>query len=108
YAEAYNNICSAENVLGNFDEAVKAGQQALKLRPGFALAQNNLNFTLTRKAKADSLIAIVKANPNAANYINLSLLYYNQACYMKCVEAATEALKYDSNSAGAYNNICSG
>jgi tetratricopeptide (TPR) repeat protein len=108
YAEAYNNICSAENVLGNFDDAVIAGQMTVRLQPGFVLGQNNLNAALVRKAKVDSLTSIALKNPNADNYVNLSLLYYNFACYQKCVDAATMALKYDPNSVSAYNNICSG
>jgi tetratricopeptide (TPR) repeat protein len=108
FAEAYNNICSANNNLGNFDAAVLAGQKAVLLAPGLALAKNNLGIALYRKTQTDSLINIAKTHPNAANYIQLSLVYYNFGCYQKCVDAATEALKYDANSSIAYNNICSG
>jgi tetratricopeptide (TPR) repeat protein len=108
FAEAYNNICSANNNLGNFDAAVVAGQKAIMLAPGLVVAKNNLNVALFRKMQTDSLINIARTHPNAANYIQLSLSYYNFGCYQKCVDAATEALKYDANSAVAYNNICSG
>ncbi len=108
YVEALNNICSAQNILGNFDEAVKAGQEALKLQPDYLLAQNNLKAALARKTQTDSLIATTKAHPTATNFINLSLWYYNLGCYQKCVDAASEALIYEPKSAGAYNNICSG
>lgn len=42
YAEAWNNICSAHNALGNFKAGAAACEQALKLRPDYALAKNNL------------------------------------------------------------------
>ncbi|WP_299314514.1 hypothetical protein [uncultured Aquimarina sp.] len=41
---AYNNICASNNVLGNFNEGIKACEKALKLNPGFELAKNNLRF----------------------------------------------------------------
>ena len=77
YAEAYNNICSAQNLLGNYDEAIKAGQLAIKYSPGFELAKNNLRDALSRKSKIDSMVLIVRKQPSADNYINLSLYYYN-------------------------------
>lgn len=42
YAEAWNNICSAHNALGNFKAGAAACEQALKLKPDYALAKNNL------------------------------------------------------------------
>jgi protein O-mannosyl-transferase len=42
YAEAFNNICAAENALGNYASAADACEHALALNPDFALARNNL------------------------------------------------------------------
>lgn len=42
YAEAWNNICSAHNALGNFKAGAAACEEALKLKPDYALAKNNL------------------------------------------------------------------
>jgi|AntAceMinimDraft_17_1070374.scaffolds.fasta_scaffold06633_2 tetratricopeptide (TPR) repeat protein len=44
YASAYNNICSAYNMLGKYDQAIKACEKALKIKPDFQLAKNNLNL----------------------------------------------------------------
>ena len=44
YAEAFNNICAANNQLGRFEEASKACEQALRLKPDFELARNNLQY----------------------------------------------------------------
>jgi protein O-mannosyl-transferase len=107
FAEAYNNICSAQNMLGNFEAAAKAGKKGLQLQPGYLLIENNLKVSLSRKKICDSMNLIIAKNPTYENYINLSLLYYNFGCYQKCVEASTNALLYDTNSDIAYNNICS-
>jgi tetratricopeptide (TPR) repeat protein len=44
---------------------------------------------------------------SAAEYINLSLQYYNEGEWEKCIEACIGALNFDPSSAVAYNNICS-
>jgi Flp pilus assembly protein TadD len=42
YAEAYNNIAAAYRANGNWDAATEAARQALRLRPDFKMAQENL------------------------------------------------------------------
>jgi tetratricopeptide (TPR) repeat protein len=42
YAEAWNNIDTAYNKLGRYEEAVPACEQALRYKPDFELARNNL------------------------------------------------------------------
>jgi hypothetical protein len=44
YAEAWNNICAANNKLGGYDEAAVACEQALRSKPAFELARNNLQY----------------------------------------------------------------
>jgi protein O-mannosyl-transferase len=44
YAEAWNNICAANNKLGRYDEAAAACEQALRYKPDFELARNNLQY----------------------------------------------------------------
>ena len=48
YAEAFNNICAANNKLGRFEEAAKACEQALQIKPDFDLARNNLQYARER------------------------------------------------------------
>jgi tetratricopeptide (TPR) repeat protein len=107
FVEAYNNICSAENILGNYDEAIKAGQQALKINPNYQLAKNNLNDGLARKAKVEAILTVIKKQPTEANYITLSLVYYNLGSFQKCADAAQKALECNPKSSAAFNNICS-
>jgi protein O-mannosyl-transferase len=44
YAEAWNNIGAAYNKLGRYEEAATACEQALRYKPDFELARNNLQY----------------------------------------------------------------
>ena len=44
YAEAWNNIGAAYNKLGRFEEGAAACEQALRYKPDFELARNNLQY----------------------------------------------------------------
>lgn len=44
YAEAWNNIGAAYNKLGRYDKAGDAFEEALRLKPDFQLARNNLQY----------------------------------------------------------------
>jgi protein O-mannosyl-transferase len=48
YAEAFNNICAANNKLGRYQEAIAACEQALRIKPDFDLARNNLQYARER------------------------------------------------------------
>jgi tetratricopeptide (TPR) repeat protein len=50
YAEAYNNIAAGHQALGEWDEAIAAAQEAIRLRPDFQLARNNLAWSLRQRA----------------------------------------------------------
>ncbi len=49
YAEAYNNLIAAYNSLGQWDQAIHAGQEALRIQPGYELARNNLLWAESQK-----------------------------------------------------------
>jgi len=46
FAVAYNNVCAANNHLGNFEDARKAGEEAVRLDPTNQMFRNNLNISL--------------------------------------------------------------
>jgi tetratricopeptide (TPR) repeat protein len=102
YPEVYNNIGAACIKLHQYKKAVEALKKALLLKPGFAVAQNNLNnaYTAMKKQGNNSL------DPLAADYINLSLYYFNEGRYMDCVDACNYALTLQPGYDLAYNNIC--
>jgi glycosyltransferase involved in cell wall biosynthesis len=49
--EAWNNICCAYNELHEYENAKAAGEEALRLRPGWTLAQNNLSWSIRELGK---------------------------------------------------------
>lgn len=106
YVEAYNNICSAYNLLGEWDKAIEAGTKAVELRPGFELAVNNLKLAQNNKLRFTALEAELRKKPTPEGWLNFSLQYYAAGVYVKCVEASEEALKLRPDYADAYNNIC--
>ncbi len=106
YYLAYNNIGSAYNMMGKWENAKEALTRALKLKPDFELAKNNYHLSVRQIAYTDSMIAIVKNAPTSDNYLNLSLMYYKQNLFMKSIDACKEALKINPSFALAYNNMC--
>ena len=80
-------------------------KKTLKIVPTDSIS----NFYLPKKdAEASELkLAEEMANKVAsvANYINLSLAYYNQQLFEKSIVAAEKALKLDPKNKLAYNNI---
>jgi len=46
FAAAYNNICAANNDIGNFAEGKKAGEEAVRLDPANQLYKNNLKWSI--------------------------------------------------------------
>ncbi|PKV49792.1 tetratricopeptide repeat protein [Aquimarina sp. MAR_2010_214] len=54
-----------------------------------------------------SLKQQLSKKPTVDGYIELSLLYYNEQNYFKCIEASEKVIQLDSNNSIAYNNICS-
>jgi Flp pilus assembly protein TadD len=55
-AEAYNNLGYCSGGLGKWDEGIQYLDEALRLKPDFALAKGNLSWLRGEKAKADSAI----------------------------------------------------
>lgn len=105
FAEAYNNIGSAFNMLQQYDKAIAACQKALTLQPDLALAKNNLALALKNKdALAGAGMNTAQKN-RAEDFLNLSLTYYQQGQYEKCIEACRDALKLKPDYADAYSNM---
>jgi protein O-mannosyl-transferase len=51
YAEAFNNICAAENALGRYAAGIAACERALALKPDFPLARNNLAYARSKRSQ---------------------------------------------------------
>jgi len=53
YAPAYNNICSAHNMMEQYAQAIDACERALALDPEFDLARNNLTWARSKLIEVD-------------------------------------------------------
>ena len=107
-AEAWNNLGAGYGALGQWDSAIAAEQQALKLSPGLRIAQNNLRWFLSSRTSAgrmgDAKHSAARGVEVAAD-INLSLTLNQQGRYAESIAAAQKALALNPASAEAWNNI---
>jgi len=96
---------------GRFTEAKECLQKGLSLSPEHIgnkrLLDEIRGFENATAVASDSAEARAASHPSPENYLNLSLIFYNQKNYIRCVAAAREAIKLKPDYAEAYNNICS-
>jgi len=113
YPDCYYYYAIWLNGKGRREEAIDNLNKALSLSPGHNDARNFLNQILSNKDAKNSKPLLeqaedlVKSNPTAENYLNLSLQYYNLKRFEDCIAACNEAIKLKPNFPEAYNNICS-
>ncbi|MEO6000466.1 MAG: tetratricopeptide repeat protein [Chitinophagaceae bacterium] len=88
-----------------WDNLEETAKQTLTFSAGDARAIQFLASSKKRINKLDNNIMEVTNNPTPENYLNLSLKFYNQGLYDKCIEACREAIKLKPDYADAYSNI---
>ncbi|MDY8138635.1 tetratricopeptide repeat protein [Aquimarina sp. 2201CG5-10] len=69
-------------------------------------AQLFLLASIQKISKLDMEEREVSNNPTPEQYLNLSLKYYQNKQYQKCIDAARKVLQLKPESYEAYNNIC--
>ena len=104
YTEAYNNIGCAHIALDQFDKAIEALNKALAIKPGYELAKNNL--ALAKAHQNSPAEPITGYRQTAEDYLNQSLLYFNQKQYDLCIAACQSALAIKPDYDLVYNNLC--
>ena len=52
-AEAYNNMAACDSSLSKWDDAIRAAGEAVRLKPDFQLAKNNLAWAMQQKHSQD-------------------------------------------------------
>jgi len=103
--EAYNNIGAGYGAMGQWDEAIKNEQEALRLKPDYQLARNNLNWYTQQKAGGKSAPPAGAAASSVDDLINDSMRLAQAGKYEESIAAARKALKLKPDSAEAWNNI---
>jgi tetratricopeptide (TPR) repeat protein len=101
--EAYTNIGAAYGALQQWDEAIRNEREALRLKPDFQLARNNLNSYLQQSASGSEKPGNAHMSTDA--FIDESLRLNQAGNYQQSIAAARKALQLNPNSAEAWNNI---
>jgi tetratricopeptide (TPR) repeat protein len=80
--------------------------QTLKLSPEDSTAMGYREVVLNSADPVRVQELATKIDPTLDNYLWLSLAYYGDNQFDKCIEASRQALKLRPTSVQAYNNIC--
>jgi tetratricopeptide (TPR) repeat protein len=99
--EAYTNIGAGYGGLRQWDEAIRNEREALRLKPDFELAKNNLNWYLQESGQKGGAAVV----PSADALIDESLRLNQAGAYQQSIAAARRALALNPRSAEAWNNI---
>jgi len=103
--EAYNNIGSSYNMLQHYDKAIIACKKALEINPNFEIAKNNLLLALNSADNKTNPVANINNISTAENYLDQSLIFYNQGLYEKSIEACKTAIQLKPDYADAHSNM---
>jgi tetratricopeptide (TPR) repeat protein len=96
-------LMGAYNDLRQWDNLKQAAQQTLAILPNDLTSENYLKAATQRKPLITGTIV---AKPlTAADYLNMSLTYYNQQNYEKCIETCKLAIALKPDYADAYSNM---
>jgi protein O-mannosyl-transferase len=99
---AFQTLMGAYNSLGQWDNLKQTAQNSLTVLPNDPIAENYLQAGI----KHTPLAGTISNKPlTVADYVNLSLTYYNTQQYDKCIQACQQALKLKPDYADAYSNI---
>jgi protein O-mannosyl-transferase len=82
-------------------------EKTLKFAPDDKTALYYQKASRQKKTPLEMAEDYAESNPTPTNYLSLSLQYYQQAQYQKCIDACNKALTLKPDYAEAYNNICS-
>jgi tetratricopeptide (TPR) repeat protein len=107
---AYNNLGTALEAKGQYDEAIEWFQRALRVRPNSSEAKNNLGSTLSeqgRLAEAEvPLAGAIKFSPGYAQaHYNLGIVYQRQGRAGAAADEFRRALAIKDDLPNAHNNL---
>ena len=105
------NIQGASNAaLQKYDEAIANYKQAIKIKPDYAEAHNNIGSALTNKGDLDAAInsyrQAIKIEPDHAEaYNNMGNIFSGKGESDFAIESYKQALKINPEYADAYSNL---
>ena len=105
-----NNLGFSFLMLKKYKEAETYLNAALKVKPEYELAKNNLDMLLVLKGKEIALLAELKeqckAAPTYSNFFGLGQKYYGLGMLREALNAYKEAEKLEPDKAEVHNNLC--
>jgi len=99
-------LMSIYSELGYWEQLQQLATETLTIIPGDTPTLSFIEMSKGKKSQAAANAEQVKSNPTPESYLTLSIQYYNQGEYQKCIDACYEALKLRPTYSEAYNNIC--
>lgn len=97
-------LMSSYERLGRWDLLGKTSRKTLAVLPGDAQATAYLKAAINRTSLVNIPIG-TKKQSGAADYLNMSLVYYNQQNFQKCIIACQQAIALRPGYADAYSNM---
>jgi len=92
--------------LAMWTELEQTSSTVLSILPGDTVASAYLNAARKKKPLGSLTDKTpIKTEPTAADYLNLSLSYYNLGNFKKCIEYCEKAIALKSDYADAYSNM---
>jgi tetratricopeptide (TPR) repeat protein/SAM-dependent methyltransferase len=110
-AVVLHNIAGAANAgLMQFDAAIASYKQALKIKPDYADAYNNMGNALKDKGNPEAAITsytqALKIKPDYAEaYCNMGIVLHDEGDFEAAIVSYKQALKIKPDYAEAYNNM---
>jgi tetratricopeptide (TPR) repeat protein len=93
---------------GNWAHLAQRAGEVLRMAPGDAVAQGQLERARTGMEEAGKVESATRAKPTPEGFLSLSLQYHRAGRYDECIAAAREALKMRPDYPEAWNNIAAG
>lgn len=100
-----NILMSVYNKLGLWNELRETASRVLSLLPDDKTALAFLDAAAKKQALTEGPQPVAKKQLTAADYLNESLMHYNQKNYMESIAACKKALELNPDYANAYSNI---
>ena len=107
YLQARYLLMNIYAEMGNWQQLDVLAKETLRYDPNDKVPLNFIDMARDKKTSWQISAEQFKNNPTPENYLNLSLQYYNNGDFQKCIDACNQALKLRPDFSEAYNNICS-
>ncbi|HBY21325.1 MAG: hypothetical protein A2X12_09925 [Bacteroidetes bacterium GWE2_29_8] len=107
YIDARYLLMNIYQELALWDKLNELAKESNDLFPNDKQIEKYLESAISQKNIVETAEEDAIKNPTAEGFLNLSLMYYNEGRYLRCIDACKKAIHIKPNYPEAYNNICS-